>query len=191
MTNAMRTWLIRVAVGLGIFIVGALAGWLIHGYFAQGDDVATIGLYQDWRLACPPGSERKISCDINQDIVDSKTHSQIAQLLMGNRNDKTILAITVPFNVLLDAGIGLQFGKDAVRVYPYETCNSVGCLAVVNVDDKLTAGLTGSKPARILLAGPDGKAVGLPFSLKGFPQAMNAYTSAEKRRHSWWRRLWS
>ena len=45
--------------------------------------------------------------------------------------------------------------------------------------------------ARVLLAGMDGKPVGLPFSVKGFNEAAAAFDTAEARRHSWWRRFWS
>jgi invasion protein IalB len=45
--------------------------------------------------------------------------------------------------------------------------------------------------ARVLIAGLDGKPVGLPFSTKGYADASAAFESAEGRRHSWWRRLWS
>jgi hypothetical protein len=43
----------------------------------------------------------------------------------------------------------------------------------------------------VLFAGLDGKPVGLPFSVKGFNDASAAFDTAEARRHSWWRRLWS
>ena len=50
---------------------------------------------------------------------------------------------------------------------------------------------TTTTQARVLFAGLDGKPVGLPFSSKGFAEASAAFDTAEARRHSWWRRLWS
>jgi hypothetical protein len=59
------------------------------------------------------------------------------------------------------------------------------------MDSTLTQAFGTATQARVLIAGLDGKPVGLPFSTKGYADASAAFESAEGRRHSWWRRLWS
>jgi invasion protein IalB len=191
MTDEMRTWLVRGAIALGIFVAGGLTGWLVHGSASRGDDVAMVSIYKDWRLACPKPSDNKGNCEISQDVLDSKSHSEVAQLTYGTRDSKQLIAVTVPYNVLLEPGMGLQTGSDPVKAYPYETCNGVGCIAMVPADDKLLATFASAPNARILFAGLDEKPVALTFSLDGFNDALKALKSNEAKRRSWWRRLWS
>ncbi|HEY0105995.1 MAG TPA: invasion associated locus B family protein, partial [Rhizomicrobium sp.] len=88
-------------------------------------------------------------------------------------------------------GIGLAFGNDKPRIYPFEVCNGAGCLVRVKFDDDLSKAMLQAASARILVVGLDGKAAALPFSVKGLVAAHGAYVSDDGKRHSWWKRLWS
>ena len=97
----------------------------------------------------------------------------------------------VPLGVALEPGLGLLIDKDPVKVYPYRTCNSVGCIAVADFDDKLASALDKAEDVKIALAGLDGRQQQIAVSLKGFHQARSAYKSTEAHRHNWFWRLWS
>jgi len=182
---------IRLAIGVVLLLIGLAAGWFGHKAINGQADVATVALYQDWRLACPPTSLQDGSCEMQQDVLDAKTRNELARLSIFRLKDENMLIITVPFNVLLEPGLALGFGNDKPTVYQYETCNGVGCIARIKLDDALRKSLGSTTQARVLFAGLDGKPVGLPFSVKGFNDAAAAFDTAEARRHSWWRRLWS
>jgi invasion protein IalB len=182
---------VRSGLAAALLIVGLVVGWFGHKALAAPPDVPTVSVYQDWRVACPEMSKQDGTCEIQQDVLDSKTRSQLARLAIFKLNGANTLIVTVPFNVLLDPGIGLGLGNDKPRLYQFETCNGVGCLVRIPLDDNLAKAIGAAPQARILLAGLDGKPVGLPFSLKGYQDAMDAYSNAEAKRHSWWRRLWS
>jgi len=182
---------VRSAIVAVVAIVCLAIGWFGHKALAAPPDVPTVSVYQDWRVACPPTSNKAGTCEIQQDVLDSQTHSELARLAIFQLNGSNTLIVTVPFNVLLDPGIGLGLGNDKPRVYPFETCNTVGCVVRIPFDDNLAKAVGAAPQARILLAGLDGKPVGLPFSLKGYQDALAAFSSAEAKRHSWWRRLWS
>jgi invasion protein IalB len=126
-----------------------------------------------------------------QDVVDERSRSEIAHLALGKAKTGLEMVITMPYDVLLAPGMGISIGSDPVRVYPYQTCNTVGCIATVPVDDKMLASLRSAKQARILFAMLNNKPVGLPFSLNGFDEANSAFSNNEARRSSWWWRLWS
>jgi invasion protein IalB len=176
----------------GVLLIAGLAlGWFGHKALAGAPDIPTISIYQDWRLACPATSQKDGTCEMQQDVLDSKTHSELARLSIFQLKGDSTMLVTVPYNVLLEPGLGLGFGNDKPLIYQYETCNGVGCIVRIKFDDALRAALAKTGPARVLFAGLDGKPVGLPFSSKGFNEASAAYASAEARRHSWWRRLWS
>jgi invasion protein IalB len=182
---------VRSGLAAALLIVGLVVGWVGHKMMAAPPDVPTVSVYQDWRVACPEASKQDGTCEIQQDVLDSKTRSELARLAIFKLNGANTMIVTVPFNVLLDPGIGLGLGNDKPRVYPFETCNGVGCLVRIPLNDDLVKAIGAAPQARILLAGLDGKPVGLPFSLKGYQDAMDAFSSAEAKRHSWWRRLWS
>ena len=187
----MNSWTMRSLLAGAVLIVGWAIGWFGHQWHSAPPDKPTITIYSDWRLACPSSEQKDSSCEMQQDVLDSKTHSELARLSIFQLNGENTLLVTVPYNVLLEPGLALGFGNDKPIIYPYETCNAVGCVVRTKLNDSLRTSLGKTDPARVLFAGLDGKAVGLPFSTKGFNEASTAYDSAQARRHSWWRRLWS
>jgi invasion protein IalB len=187
----MNSTIVRATAGALLLVIGLAVGWFGHKAIDGAPDIAMVSVYQDWRLACPPASQQDGTCEMQQDVLDAKSHTELARLSIFRLKDDNTLIITVPFNVLLEPGLALGFGNDKPLVYPYETCNGVGCIVRVKFDDALRASIGKTAQARVLFAGLDGKPVGLPFSVKGFNEAAAAFDTAEARRHSWWRRLWS
>ena len=182
--------IMRIVIPVVLFVVGALAGWIGHGLVSAPADVAAITVYDDWRLACPAPSAQG-SCAMVQDVVDARSHSEIAHMAIGHAKTGMELVVTMPFDILLSPGMGLSVGTDKVRVYPYQTCSRSGCIATIPVDDALRTSLHNAKQARLLFAMLNNRPVGLPFSLNGFARADDAFTNFESRRNSWWWRLWS
>ncbi len=68
--------------------------------------------------------------------------------------------------MLLDPGIGIVFGKDKPKLYPYEYCGGLGCVVRVKYDADVEKAMVAGPDAKILLAGLDGKAAALPFPSK-------------------------
>jgi invasion protein IalB len=189
--GGLPPWLRRTLAILGILVVGGIAGWIGRGVLAGPDDVATMSMYQDWRLLCPASKEKDVSCEMSQDIVDTKAHQQIARLvLLRDKSKSTVLAVTVPLNVLLEPGLGLKIGDAQIKVYQFKTCTEEGCLSIIPMDAAMEKSLAGATEAGIAVAGRDGKAVELPFSTKGFADARKAFLGNDANRASWWRRLW-
>ncbi len=182
---------VRGAIAALLLVVGLIVGWFGHKAMSAPADIPTVAVYQDWRVACPASTDKDATCEIQQDVLDSKSRSELARLSIFRMKDASTLVVTVPFNVLLDPGIGLSLGKDKPRVYPFETCNAVGCVVRIDFTDDLAKAIGAAPDARILFAGLDGKPVGLPFSLKGYKEAIALFNGNEAKRHSWWRRLWS
>jgi invasion protein IalB len=190
MTDQMRNWLTRGAMALAVFIVGALLGWIVRG---PGHDtkVARILMYQDWRVLCPTDTEEKGSCSMTSELLDPRSGTQLASLTFAHDADKRVLVIKVPLTVLIPAGVGIQFGTDT-QTFQYATCAPDGCIAFAPIDDKLLASFSGAKSISVVVtASQNGKTVALPMSVRGYPDALESLNTAEARRHSWWRRLWS
>jgi len=185
-STAMRSVLAAL-----LLVVGLIAGWFGHRALSSPPDIPTVLVFQDWRVACPTSTDKDASCEIQQDVLDDKSHAELARLSIFRLKDVNTMVVTVPYNVLLDPGIGLGLGNDKPRLYPFETCNGVGCVVRIAFDDALAKAVGAAPQARILFAGLDGKPVGLPFSLKGYTDALRVFNNTEAKRHSWWRRLWS
>ncbi len=182
---------VRSAIAAALLVIGLIVGWFGHKAISAPLDIATVSVYQYWRVACPQSTEKDATCNIQQDVIDNRSHNELAQLVIFRDKGVRTLILTVPFNVLLEPGMGLILGNDKPRLYQYWICGGNGCLVRIPFDDALAQALTTTPQARILLMGLDRKAVAFPFSLKGYKEALEAYNSAEAKRHSWWRRLWS
>src|SRR5690242_12927772 len=167
----MNSTAVRASLGAILLLAGLAAGWFAHKAINGAPNIAMISIYDDWRLACPPVTQQDGTCELQQDVLDAKTHNELARLSIFRLKDENTLLITVPFNVLLEPGLALGFGNDKPTVYQYETCNGVGCVARIKLDDTLRKSLGNTTQARVLFAGLDGKPVGLPFSEKGFNDA--------------------
>jgi len=181
----------RAALAAVLLVVGFLAGYFVHKAVSAPSDNAMATQFDDWRLTCPKLSEKDTSCEIQLDVPDEKHTTELARLQIFRAKEGLTMLVTVPFNTLLDAGIGLAFGNDKPKVYPFEVCNELGCVVRVKFDDELAKAMGNAQSARILVAGLDGKAAALPFSLKGYVAAHKAFVSDDNRRHSTWMRIWS
>ncbi len=186
---------VHAAIWAGVLIVGALLGWIGRGVLAGPADVPTMMVYDDWRLICPARKEKDANCRMSQDIVDQKAGQSIASLVLlkevgKDKKESTVLAVSVPLNVLLEPGLGLKFCNET-KTYQYKTCLQGGCIATVPVDAQLEKTIEGTSDASITVARLDGKTVQLPFSTKGYAEARRAFKNFDAKRSSWWWRLWS
>ena len=182
----------RAGILLVVLVVGGAGGWIGRGLLAGPADIPTMNIYQDWRLFCPDSKAKDATCEMSQDIINEKVNARVARLVIIRDKDKSlVLAVTVPLQVLLEPGLGLKIGDDKVRVYQYKTCTEEGCLSVIPVNGELDTVLAKATQAAVAVAQPNGQAVELPFSMKGYADAHNAFLNYEAKRKSWWRRLWS
>ncbi|HEY5337258.1 MAG TPA: invasion associated locus B family protein, partial [Rhizomicrobium sp.] len=157
-----------------IFAAGILAGWFARGGTGTPSDVATISFYNDWRLTCPAVDQKKHTCAISQDLVDSKSREQVANLTASLAPAGPVMVVTVPYNVLLEAGMALGFGSDKPKVYPYATCNMAGCVAQIPIDAAMRNSLRDAPQGKLLFEGLNKRVVQVSFSLNGFKRADDA-----------------
>jgi len=190
MNDQMRTQLTRGGIALGIFLVGGIVGYALHGSSTQA---ARISFYKDWRVACPADEDKKASCALATDISEPKSGTRLAQLTWGaeaGHPENHVIVVNVPLTVLLDPGVGLQIGTET-QTFKYATCLPNGCIATIPVTDKLVKQLDGASSIGLIVSAESGRSFTLPVSTNGYKDALAAMNSTEGRRQSWWRRLWS
>ena len=184
----------RLIVGGVALLVGLLLGWMVRGVATYNIHAAQVAAYDDWRVACPAAETKETACELSTDIIDrtGPNPNPVARATITTDKDgKQVLGFTLPYGVALEAGMGLQFGTDPVKVYPYRTCNTIGCIAVTPFDQAMSTSLKSGKDTFLMFAGLDGKPVKMPISLKGYDRSYGVWKSAEARRHAWFWRLWS
>lgn len=182
----------RLVVGGVALLVGLFLGWIVRGVATYNTHASVVSTYEDWRVACPAAETKEGACEMSADIIDPSQNNAIARMTITTDKDgKGLLGFMLPHGVALEAGMGLQIGKDPVKVIQYRTCNSVGCIATAPLDDKLADALRNATDAKVLFATLDGKPVGEPISFKGFRKSYSAMKGSEARRKSWFWRLWS
>jgi invasion protein IalB len=199
MANAiagMPSWATNTLLALAVFLVGGIAGWIGRGTLAGPPDVPTMSIFQDWHLLCPDSKDKGDTCELSQDVISQKEGARLARISLfrdkTSANKSLVMAVTVPLEVFLEPGLGLKIGDDQVRVYQYKTCTEAGCSAVIPVDDAILASLEKAQDAGVVVASPqDGKAVELPFTMKGYAEAWKLFRNNDAKHKSWWRRLWS
>ncbi|HVZ27896.1 MAG TPA: invasion associated locus B family protein [Rhizomicrobium sp.] len=191
----MNKWTERILLAVVALVIGAGAGWAVRGAVSYNPGSESVTTYQDWRVACPPATNKDQRCEMQEEVLDSKTGSPVVRVGITSQKDaKTgkespALGLTLPLGVALPPGVGLSLGTDKPTVFGFRTCNQVGCIAVTPLDDKMLASFDAAKDAKVLVAGLDGKVVAIPISFKGYSDAKRAYRDAEVRRTSWFWRL--
>jgi invasion protein IalB len=178
-----------VVLGAAALIVGLAIGWAVRGLVTYNNGAETVTAYQDWRVACPPASAKAQNCEMQEEVLDSKSGTAVARISITSEKNKPELGLNLPLGVALPPGAGLVLGSDPPHLMAYRTCNTGGCIAVLDLDNKLLTAIGAAKDGKVLVAGLDGKVVAIPISFKGYGDAVRAYHGAEARRTSWMWRL--
>jgi len=184
----------NAAMWAGLFVVGALLGWIGRGVIAGPADVPTVQVYQDWRVICPARKDKDKHCTLVSDVADPQTGQAVASLSIVTEVDKDkksskVVVVNVPLGVALEPGLGLKLGGDT-KSAAYKTCVEGGCVAVLPDSDELEKSISDTTDTSIVVAGLDNKSVAVPFSTKGFADARKAYKNSEAKRANLWWRLW-
>ena len=184
----------RLAIGGGALVLGLLLGWAVRGVATYNVATEATTTYEDWRTYCPPATTATASCEVLGDVVDPALKATVARISIVKdmkNNGAEMIAFMLPHDVLLDAGVGVQTGKDPVKVLQYRTCNNVGCLAVVPLEAELRSALRSNTETKLSFTGaaPNAKPQTLTVSFKGFNSALSAYERGEGRRSSMIRRI--
>jgi invasion protein IalB len=191
----------RLAIGGGALVLGLLLGWGLRGVATYNVATETTTPYQDWRTYCPPAATENVSCELMGDVRDTTATGDVKPIVarisvikdFRNKENPGLetIALTLPLNVLLDPGVGLQIGKEPVKVFKYRTCNNVGCIAIAPLDETILDAMQSGAETRISFTGaqPNDKARTLTVSYNGFDDAHSAYKRGNSRRDSWFWRL--
>ncbi|MGL5114297.1 MAG: invasion associated locus B family protein [Beijerinckiaceae bacterium] len=154
------------------------------------------GNFNDWELRCEMQQGKEEQCILYQNVADEKDSSinvvvvvlrvaeQGADGKPGIR--KPILRVIAPLGVLLPRGLGLRIesatakdtaGKPTVKDIGstgFVKCVPSGCVAEVEIDEKLDAELKGGQTATFIIFDKPNEGRGLPLTLTGIDKGLQA-----------------
>ena len=161
--NAILTVLVLIAGGfLGIL--------LEHGIRAP-DGATRLTQYQDWRVVCPPMTDKGVGCNLSNSIARDAGGGTLAMLSIGSTGPEAKLNIIVPHGVLLDPGLMFVIADTPPVTRPYETCDANGCVVLVNLDAAMVTALRTKSQGQVQVATmAQTQPVTIPFSLAGFDE---------------------
>lgn len=184
-TSRLRTIILGAVVALLLMGLGSIATivWQ-HVIDADRDEVTVVG-FKNWRVVCPPPSQTTATCVLNMDVVRDQGGLAL-RLSLSDTAPNSLLTITVLHGVLLDPGLGFSIDGGATKTRPYETCDSVGCIAALILDEDTFSAMKRGSKGQVAVVPGNGRAVNIPFSLEGFAGGVAELESARR-----WRAFWS
>jgi invasion protein IalB len=167
---------------LAIALVGLVGGPVRA---QQGDAPAApaappeVKTVDDWTIRCF-AVKNGHPCDMFQEMANKDTRQRIlsVSLAFDPSVNRHLLQVTVPLDVALQKGITIQTDNYTSPVLKYRMCTREGCFVQMVPENAMVEALAKSGPqAKINIAGDNGKAYGLQFSLKGFSAAHDEMVS--------------
>lgn len=138
---------------------------------AQGQYGTVKSVHNDWQIRCEtaPGAPGEQCALVQSVTAEDRPNVGLTVIILRTADQKNwILRVFAPLGVLLAKGIGLTVDQNYIGAAQFERCLQNGCVANVQLDDKLIAQLRQGKVARFDVYQTPEEGIGLPLSLSGF-----------------------
>lgn len=139
--------------------------------------------YGDWAVRCIERPNLD-PCDVVQSLNDTKVKKTVMQISYAYSPAKDMYAaqIMLPLGFMLQAGVLIRLdGKTDISTYPVTRCEQEGCFVEKLLKGRDLDSLRNAKQGVIVVMNREGKAVGFPFSLNGFGDAVDSMTRRNKK----------
>ena len=127
--------------------------------------------YGEWEMRCetPPGAARE-QCYLSQSITpEERPNITLYVIVLKTADGKSrLLRVIAPLGVLLSKGLGLKIDQGEIGHAPFARCLPNGCIAEVDMDDKLIEQLRTGQAATFVIFQTPEEGVGIPMPLSGF-----------------------
>ena len=135
-------------------------------------------VFQDWGVSClkNPQDPQDQFCTIGYVAFNKETDKPFMKINVGYPPDGQIprAVIAVPLVVDLPPGLTLQIDGGESVVLPFEICNPGGCQVHVELKRALLLQMQQGVGGKVVLQIPPERKLTVPFSLKGFTEALAA-----------------
>jgi invasion protein IalB len=186
---------------MGVILRSRVVGGLLAGLALAAPGLAAAqgvvrGNFNDWELRCEQPQGRDEQCILYQNVADEKDSSINVVVVVlriaetppagGPPVRKPVMRVIAPLGVLLPRGLGLRIesaqekdkdGKPVVKDIGstgFVKCVPSGCVAEVEIDDKLNTELKNGQTATFIIFDKPNEGRGLPLALVGFEKGMQS-----------------
>lgn len=155
-------------------ICAALAVFLAVALFpaaAEAQYGTVKSVHNDWQIRCEtaPGAPGEQCALVQSVTAEDRPNVGLTVIILKTADQKTrILRVFAPLGVLLSKGVGLNIDQNFIGSANFERCLQNGCMANVQMDEKLIAQLKSGKQAIFLIYQTPEEGIGIPLSLSGF-----------------------
>jgi len=128
-------------------------------------------VHNDWQIRCEtaPGAPGEQCALVQSVTAEDRPNVGLTVIVLKTADQKTrILRVFAPLGVLLSKGVGLNIDQNFIGSANFERCLQNGCMANVQMDEKLIAQLKSGKQAIFLIYQTPEEGIGIPLSLSGF-----------------------
>jgi invasion protein IalB len=163
-------------------MASALAGAaiLLAAMTAGGGQAAAQGVVRavsgDWQIRCetPPGAQGE-QCALMQSVTaEDRPNVGLTVLVLKIADLKSrLMRVVAPLGIILPSGLGLKIDNVDVGRAGFVKCLPNGCLAEINMDDKLVNALRNGQTATFIIFQSPEEGIGFPMSLKGFGEGFD------------------
>lgn len=130
---------------------------------------------QAWNVRCNETEGGQKQCEMFQQLVVKDSGERFAEFAIGFPEDKDTArgVVILPLGILLPPGVMLQIDDGSKYKFDVRYCVKQGCLAFVDLSDKILDELRMGGEAILTAASAQGKPVKIRMSLMGFTKAYN------------------
>jgi invasion protein IalB len=154
-------------------ILAALAFMNMPAFAAdqEADDSELKAMHGAWQVRCgrAPGAQKE-KCALIQSVrAEDRPNIHLMVIFIRSYDGKTrLLRVITPLGVLLPHGLGLTIDKDNVGNVKFTKCGKSGCIAEIELDEKLFKRFEKGQKAIFVIFQTLEKGIGIPISLEGF-----------------------
>lgn len=144
---------------------------------AAAQDGTVKAQHGDWQVVCkqpPPGAKGEVCALVQSVTAEDRNNVGLTVYFQKFPNGTRVLRVFAPLGVLLPPGLGLKIDDKDVGNAPFLRCHNFACYAQVVAEEKLIEQLKTGKTAVFILFQTEEAGIGIPISLAGFAQALNA-----------------
>ena len=162
---------------LALFAVMIAAPLGASSHRAQAEEGTVKAQHGDWQVVCKPapaGAKGEVCALVQSVSAEDRQNVGLTIYFQKFANGSRVLRVFAPLGVLLPTGIGLKIDNADVGHAPFLRCQSFACYAQVVADDTLVGKFKNGKTAMFVIFQSEEAGIGIPVSLNGFAQAIDA-----------------
>jgi invasion protein IalB len=168
--------------GVAVLIVAVGSFFYFRGPANQGGVPplpANARMFNNWALIGCDAPNDRVPCVLLRRAVNQQTRRLVMQMTIARApNGSTVMAVTLPPNVVIPAGVTITpMGGTAVKG-PIRACRPQACTGAIAVSDTFTMEMAATNSTALEFTAANGRPVRMNVNTQGFVQGFAAWQQA-------------